>query len=357
MPNSQSILTFDNLACRILYRYEFTQADFRPIETLEASHEAQRAFHDLCTSIIRAIAADPTLLDVPTDHPDATMPIHHTLNMYPDIYEVRNKAQGAFTALANLMYLVGLKGELNGGRLSVSVAELKKMTRKSIAMYTDLFALVGDGVIFGCVGGTAYFECAANPELLAAWQMYATKCYSAKNFLLGHYNCTGEDLLRRISELLGDDLEPVFFANVRQMYLAKGYREQFISDDYRAQYMLKKDISGCTIEFSVLSVTVRFLNINCIGIKAILEHFDELSDGLKSEFLTQCKKCNDCLGCTKGGKNKQFTVEVTALDGEIVRLCPEFVQMEWYNADMTIERAELLLELNELQAKYGKPKK
>jgi len=69
-----------------------------------------------------------------------------------------------------------------------------------------------------------------------------------------------------------------------------------------------------------------------------------------------CKPCSDCKNCTKGGKNKQFAVMVP-LGADECRVCPKFVQMEWYNRDISMEKIEFLLELNERQEKYGEKKK
>ena len=59
------------------------------------------------------------------------------------------------------------------------------------------------------------------------------------------------------------------------------------------------------------------------------------------------------MGCTKNNKNKQFTVEIKS-DEKTYRLCPEFVQMEWYNSDISKEKMEFMFQLNELQEKFGK---
>jgi len=36
------------------------------------------------------------------------------------------------------------------------------------------------------------------------------------------------------------------------------------------------------------------------------------------------------------------------------RLCPEFTQIEWYNSDISKEKIDFMLELNELQERFGK---
>ena len=74
---------------------------------------------------------------------------------------------------------------------------------------------------------------------------------------------------------------------------------------------------------------------------------------IKRQIVQFCKPCNGFMGCTKGGKNKQFSVTVHLENGEH-RLCLEFVQMEWYNGDISTEKIDFMLELNELQERFGK---
>lgn len=109
---------------------------------------------------------------------------------------------------------------------------------------------------------------------------------------------------------------------------------RFDINEYNAKVMFSKDVGGLSIEYSTLWPTVKFVNSSSIGMKAMLEHADELEDGIKSQLVRFCKRCNGCGICTKGGKNKRFTVPVH-YDGGEARLCPEFVQMAWYNGDIS----------------------
>lgn len=47
MAENLQLLSFDNLAQRVLYRYAFTFADFVPIKSDIVSTQAQRAFYEL----------------------------------------------------------------------------------------------------------------------------------------------------------------------------------------------------------------------------------------------------------------------------------------------------------------------
>ena len=124
MADNMQLLSFDNLAQRVLYRYAFIFADFVPLESDAVSAEAQRAFHGFCGALVRGIADDPAILGLPVDHPDKWLEAHHVLNMYPELYKVRNLCQKAFNELSGLLFTSGLRGKHLDGRLTVSIGDL-----------------------------------------------------------------------------------------------------------------------------------------------------------------------------------------------------------------------------------------
>lgn len=357
MVENMQLLSFDNLAQRVLFRYAFTFADFTPIESVTVSVDAQRAFHDICGAIVRGIANDPTILGLPVDHPDQWLEAHHVMSMYPTLYKVRNACQNAFYELSGFLFAAGLHGEYHDGRLSVCISDMPKLTAKTLGIYLKLLGHYGMFIEKG--SDTLMFEFSACPEALTAWQLLAAKCSEyqdrereqAVRFALWIHDGDGAYFLERIRTLLG--LDDGFFDYVAEKYLAKGYKVRFEVDEYSAKYLYTKDVGGLSISYSTLWGTVCFVNNTSIGVKAVLEHADELETGIKHQLIRFCKSCNDCMVCTKGGKNKQFTVTVHH-DGNEYRLCPEFVQMQWNNSDISREKIDFMLELNELQEQFGK---
>lgn len=356
-PSALQLLSFDGLAQRVLAQYAFTFADFAPVATDAASLPAQRAFHALCGALVRGVAADPALLGLPTDVLDEWLGPHQTLSMRPALYKVRNTCQKAFESLCGLLYAAGLHGARQDGRLIVPKARLPKLTAKALATCTDLLSRLGYAAEMG--EDALSFRFPEQPEILDAWQALALACArdpgspnsQALRFALWLHADDPGFFLERVCQLLG--LEADFFAQVARRYEAKGYAVRFFIDGYRTTCAFTRAASGLNIEYATLWPTVRFVNTTSIGIKAILEDADALDAAFRRQLVWFCKPCNDCLGCTKGGKNKQFTVPVDA-DGQAHRLCPEFVQMEWYNRDISLEKIDFLLALGELQAQYGK---
>ena len=358
MPKDMQLLSFDNLAQRVLYRYVFSFADFVPTESDVVSVEAQYTFYELCEMIVRIVAADPTKIGLSTEHPDEWLNAHDVMNRHPELYKVRNDCQKAFVDLSFFLFSAGICGEYRNGTLTVRQNDLPKCTSKTLAIYAKLF--ISFGLLLKKENDSILFEFPECPEALAAWQLFAKKCNAypdrqrdqAVRFMLWMHNGDGEYFLERIRLLLGLDKE--FFDYVVDKYQAKGYRVQFNINEYTTNYMLTKDIGGLLIAYSTLWPTIRFVNNTSIGIKTMLEHTDELDDSIKHQLVQFCKPCNDCMACTKNGKNKQFTISVHDGGGKKYRLCPEFVQMEWYNNDISTEKIDFMLELNELQERFGK---
>jgi len=356
MPDKMQLLSFDNLTQRILYRYTFTFADFVPIESDAVSVDAQRTFHDFCGSVVRGIFDDPSLLGLLTDHQDAWLE-HGLLNMYPTIYKVRNMTQKAFCDLSGFLFAAGLHGKIYDERFIVRQDDLPKLTGKMLMLYIKLFERYG--MFMEKDDGKLSFLFPDCQDIFTAWRLLAEKCGTfqdrpkeqAVRFMLWVHNDDATYFLERIRILLG--LDEGFFNYIAKKYQTNGYKAKFVINEYGTHCLYSKDVGGLLIGFFTLNRTVRFVNDTCIGIKKALEHADELNPDIKRQIVQFCKPCNDCMGCTKGGKNKQFSVTVHIENGEH-RLCPEFVQMEWYNGDISTEKIDFMFELNELQEKFGK---
>jgi hypothetical protein len=354
MPNKMQILTFENLAKRVLYRYAFAFSDFVPIATDKVSIDAQRQFYELCRSIVSVLADNPKALSLSTEHPDEWLDAGMVLNMRPELYKVRNECQKTFIELSRLLYAAGIHGKLHKNRLSTPISVLPKLTGKKLSVFIKYLEQFGFTI---CENNESLsFEYIQNPEIFTTWQILAAMCSKKpKNqetmFMLWHHHNEYMFFFDRLKKLLGLDNE--FFEYVDKSYQNKGYRIEFGVDEYTVNCWYSKDIGGLLIAFSTLAPTVMFSSLSCIGIKAILEHAEELQAGIKEQLISFCKLCNNCKNCTKNGKNKQFTIIVNH-NGKNHSLCPEFVHMRWYNDDISKEKIDFLLEFNELQEKFGK---
>jgi|GEM_PF-1807592 len=363
MSDLMQLFSFSSTAHRVLYRYRFSFTDFSPIESDTVKLDVQEAFYDVCKSIVHSIADNPNILGLPTMLSDKWLNAHEILKDCPDVYKVRSACQKAFVDLACFLFYAGQLGTCEDDFLVVNKHDLPKTTGKVFNIYKEL--LSRSGLMVADRGDTVAFKTPSNPNMPAAWKSLAAACAErpghareqALSFILWMHvpDDDGSYFLERIQHLL--DLEEGFFHKAAEMYRSKGYDTAFKIDEYKVSVTYSNGISGLSIEFSTLWPTVRFVNLSCIGIKVILENAPACDDNFVRQLAHFCKPCTNCMVCTKGGKNKPFTTEIQ-LGHNKHHVCPEFVQMEWYNQDISIHKIEFLLTLNELQVKFGrKPQK
>jgi hypothetical protein len=137
--------------------------------------------------------------------------------------------------------------------------------------------------------------------------------------------------------------------------LVKGYA-QLISCDMTATYigitiLLKNGVGGYQIGYNPRKYKpFYFGTANGIGQQAMLNDFDNLDGDLKNHFINICRPCNECLNCTKNGKNKIFTAMVT-FNGKEYKLCPNFPRHSWDTMDRGL--IDLLYKYHDAQKVYG----
>ena len=90
---------------------------------------------------------------------------------------------------------------------------------------------------------------------------------------------------------------------------------------------------------------------NSIGVKAMLEDFENLNERLQRYLLSVCKTCNGCLACTKGGRNGIYAVKVKRDEREY-SLCPDnYARHNWASIDQDLATA--LFGYHAAQEAYG----
>ena len=330
-----------------MYRFEFCFADFQMIASDDVTVKTQRKLHELLAAVVHGIYENPLLIGLDTGIADEYLHPHETLNARPVFYKNVKKIWGTALEFFDSLLQFGLRGKFSSNHLTVDSLKLKRIYAECL----EHFEFVVEGK--SRAWSLAYPEC---PEILGALKLLSAAC-GPDVLRFSHYVPDGDYwyMAKRIEALLM--LEDGFFDSVVRKYSEKGYGKTCKEDFFRMCLMCRKNVGGLSIEFTTtMGPTVRFVNCTCIGIKAALEHAHEIDDTTKRQLVKFCKLCNNCMGCTKGGKNKPFTVAVP-LSGNESRLCPEFVQMEWFNSDISKEKIDFLLALSEMQECYGKSRK
>lgn len=134
----------------------------------------QRAFYELCGSIIHNISSNPSVLGLSTERPDEWLNAHMVMSMRPELYKVRNECQKAFNDLSCFLFVAGTNGEYKNGRLIVQLSDIPNHTAKTLAIFIKL--LESFGLFTENRGDSLSFEFPDFPEALSAWQLLAVKC-------------------------------------------------------------------------------------------------------------------------------------------------------------------------------------
>lgn len=173
------------------------------------------------------------------------------------------------------------------------------------------------------------------------------------NFVCGVMDGDFSYLLTRMDGATGHD---GYLTELGARCLAEGYtreiRTGFGATGYDFSVRFSNGVGGFIFQYNPRKYQrFSFGTQNGIGEKAMLEDFANLDADLQAHFLRICGRCRNCMGCTKGGKNKIFTVDVCH-KGEKHALCPQFPN-HW-NDRMTPETADTLFKYHAAQLRYAK---
>lgn len=174
-------------------------------------------------------------------------------------------------------------------------------------------------------------------------------------FSMGLFDSKSDYLITMIEREMG--LEPNFFEPYFSQMWQKGYKFSH-NYDWCAEgptfvIRFNNNVSGVSIYFSIHKTHQLFFALSTqIGVKAICEDFENQPQHIKDFLADRLFECNNCLGCTKGGKNARFAIPVV-LNGKQRLLCPNSIwighQVEYMNHNMM----KALVDFSALQAQYG----
>ena len=339
--NIKSEITFDTVACRIVYGLKLICPD-----------NALPVFRQL----IDKLYEQPALLGL-SEHVDEAWEWHMVNNTNPELDKVYQSVYKTLYEFYKFLYFSALHGEISGDYLQISIAKLKEYKSAFKPQYQALLSEVGIEAAKDKTDVTV----TADNELLKSLNLLAQRVPTNVNkwtpFVLANFVCCSFDgdfsyLIERTDALCG--LDGLLF-ELRDRCLAEGYEQEFgvgvssTSIDYNI--IFKNKIGGFGIGYRSRKYQQFFFGtINGIGEKAMLEDFENLDGDLKEHFIGICRTCNSCMGCTKSGKNKAFTVCVT-YGGKEYSLCPQFPRHGWDTLDR--ELIDVLFKYHVAQEKYG----
>jgi len=312
--------------------------------------------------------ADPALLSLPY-YPDESYPWNVVNNMIP---ELDAKYKAIFKVVYDIwkfLQTIALDGALSENGLYISKESLKAGKSAFKPVFAPLFDAVGVHTAKDRSGVTLRYH---SNEILYEMQKLARETFdrarkkydllwsinaeSLFDFSRCSFNDEWEYIIDRIDRETAMDGR---LTALKDLCLERGYRL-----DMHAEFC-QSSTSGFGIDFirgvGGFHITYNprktqlfgFGTKNGVGEKKMLEAFDTLDTDLKIHFKSICRPCSSCLSCTKGGKNKAFTINI-AHDGQNFALCPMFPQHEWPAEEFSTELTDRLFRYHELQEYYGR---
>lgn len=353
---------FSSIAERILYSIIIAFSKRNHIANDKVSIQAQEQLHDLMCGILTSMYNNPTVLKIPIDDSDDAFSPHECLNQYPERTKRFKSVYEIITSFYMFLYTSGLNGQVIDGKLEVESSKIKPKIKPIYLEYLTTFGFEIEKRQTQLV-----FSYPANKNILDAWKLLAeTSVEYGKltpytsgtlfNFVACVFNGDYSYWLDKSNDLLG--FEPGFLKSVFDIYRSKEYQitiyGELSGNAFAMHCMSKKEVSGISFEYLSRQHPAFLVRpLNFIGVKSLLEQFDELDNDVKELLVNTCKKCTGCLLCTKG-KNIKIHAQKVNIKDKTINLCPSYPDMYWFNQEITDNVVSTIIKFNQLQEVNGK---
>lgn len=359
---------FNTISERILYGLVFSYSDFQPNKLSDLESTYQLEWYTIMHNILIKVYKNPSLMNLPMNKDDYYK-LHQCNNVKPELIKIYKKAMKVISSFYKFLYYSGLRGDIENDTLIVEREVFKK--QKIIIKESFLELLKDEGLNYDKSKSHISFSSKKGSKVLDAWKLLSETVTSYDKAELERNNNLREldlkllkfaccvfsnDLsywVRRVEKL--NELNVGFFEKYEKVLLDKGYSKEldveFNHNSLIISYKIKGEVSGISVSYHFHRVEQFYFSVlNCIGVKAILENFEQLDDNVKDYLMKSCRRCYGCNRCTKGGKNKRLTVSVIKNEKK-VNLCPDFPNREW----LTIQESDMetIIDYIDLQSKYG----
>lgn len=362
----ENIKTFNNISQRILFSYKFAYSVFTPIVSNIISIESQRQLHLLMQKILDELYVKPELLSLPIDE-DRAYPQHICNNQIPELDKLYQTVFKTLYEFYRLLYMIALYGKIAENTITITKEQLKVQKSTYKPIFLPILNTVGIEVLADKISITLIHTNGKNIflalKLLASenqreYEQYST--YTPMNFnhnLFSFAVCSFDGnfdyLLNRIDDMYEYN---GLLMSLKSECLGNGYkyitRPSLTSTFFSFAIIIRKNVGGFIFEYNPRKEwKISFGTFNGIGEKAMLDNFDNLEEDMKEHFISICRPCNGCRGCTKGGKNKVFTVRIK-YNGNVSELCPMFPNHCWETIDKAL--IDRLIRYHDLQEIYAK---
>ena len=353
----EPITAFDTISQRIIYGLKFMYSEFAPVESEKADEQGQKKLHGLMGQMIDKLYETPKLLNL-ADKADEAYEWSAINNSNPELDKVYKSIFKCLFDFYKFLYISSLLGETNGNDFSISNTVLKEHKTSYMLQHNTLLKEIGINI----EKGRTEINIVAENDIIQSLRLLAERIpvninpwtpYAIINFACCSFTGDFNFLLTRVdhvSALNGLLLE------IQNNCLEKGYEQNikcsFGTSGFDFRITFRNKVGGFVIGYNPRKYWQFFFgSLNSIGVKAMLEDFENLDNDLQKYFVSVCKTCTGCLCCTKSGRNKILAVKVK-YDGKAYTLCPDnYSRHNWET--LNHELAAVLFKYHAAQEIYG----
>lgn len=332
-------------------------SEFAPIQSEKVDEQAQRRLHRLMGQIIDKLYETPQLLNL-AENSDDVYKWYTTNNSNPELNSIFKSIFKSLFDFYKFLYISFLNGEINDNLLLINTAILTRNKSRYIPLYDILLNEIGISI----KKIKKDIKISSNIDILHSLKLLAENVpvnvnpwtpYALMNFVCCSFTNDFSFLLARIEQVR--NLSGLLH-KIQKSCLENGYGEDlrysFGPAGFDFNIFLRNKIGGFVIGYNPRKDwQFHFGSLNSIGLKAMLEDFDNLDNTLKKHLIAVCKTCNGCLACTKGGKNKVFATKLKYNDQEYNFCYDNYGRHNWKTINHDL--AEALFKYHVAQEIYG----
>lgn len=329
---------FNNISQRVIYPYIITYPEFIPVTNCDASEASQMATHLLIKDSLIKIYNSPEIIGMQTDKDEYFN--GEAFKDKPELNGLLLNLEKKLLGFFNMLYEIGINGEVNGERLFIS-KDRKLLNKAKLTLLTEF------GFITEIVNGGIYISSDKYRNLCnglhvlsvtcrreAGREVEKPVCRQSKTKLLFMkciYDINSLSFTRLYEGLFGNKI------NVLEKYLlGKGFYYKFADADLSLVKMYSKNQeSYFEIKFNWRHKNQIQCNLKLQGFtKMVTNHFNEINDELKGFVYYRLKNCDNCGYCTQTDKKcrNPLTVRLT-YNGETIDKCPLYPYLTWDKPD------------------------
>lgn len=349
--------SFNLLHQRIFYNYLLCLSPFKPVKSDLADEQAQEQLHRFCGVVLCSAFENPELLGLKAQ-PDDCFELYVCNNRKPELSKSFRRYGELTESFYRFLCYAALNGTISGSTLTVA---LDKQQMKAAKEALAFLPYLGFGVVKDSLSVT--LTASKYPRIFPAMRLLASvnapggeiTGKTLFSFAMCVFSGDIDYLIPMIERKM--DLESGFFAPYFERMLGMGYRFErdwgWGAEGPYFSFQFNNGVSGVHICFQIHKKHQIYFQLGSqIGVKAICEDFDSQPAHIQDYLLDRLSDCNNCLGCTKGGRNAKFAVEVDE-NGAKCLLCPNSFwigfQIEYMNHDVM----RTLIDFSALQEQYG----